>query len=93
MIPACCPQTWDHVNVMACAVEALDVGGVGAGNPPLGRLKKALTCRTVSDSSTELQIKALAPSSYLSFQLSLRLPAGFRVKSAIRCHPDPRTAN
>jgi hypothetical protein len=28
MIPACCPQTWEHVGVMACAVNMLDVGGL-----------------------------------------------------------------
>jgi hypothetical protein len=40
MIPACCPQTWEHVGVMACAVKMLDMGGIGAGQPQLGRLKK-----------------------------------------------------
>jgi hypothetical protein len=35
-----CPQTWEHVDVMAYAVKMLDVGGIGAGKPPLGRLKK-----------------------------------------------------
>jgi hypothetical protein len=40
-IPAWCPQTWEHVAVMACAVKMLDVGGIGAGNPPLEMLKKA----------------------------------------------------
>jgi hypothetical protein len=41
MIPSCCPQTWEHVGVMACAVKILDVGGIRAGIPKLGRLKKA----------------------------------------------------
>jgi hypothetical protein len=41
MIPAYCPQTWEHVGVMACAVKMLDVGGIRAGKPQLGRLKKA----------------------------------------------------
>jgi hypothetical protein len=42
MISACCPQTWEYVDVMACAViKMLDVGGIGAGNQQLGRLKKA----------------------------------------------------
>jgi hypothetical protein len=41
MIPACCPDTWEHVGVMACAVNMLDVGGLGAGKPQLGKLKKA----------------------------------------------------
>jgi hypothetical protein len=27
MIPACCPQTWEHMGVMAGAVKMLDVGG------------------------------------------------------------------
>jgi hypothetical protein len=40
MIPACCPQTWEHVDVMACAVKVLDVGGIGARKPQLGRLMK-----------------------------------------------------
>jgi hypothetical protein len=40
MIPACCPQIWEHVSVMACAVKMLDVGGIGAGKPQLERLKK-----------------------------------------------------
>jgi hypothetical protein len=42
MIPACFPQTWEHVGGMTCAVEMLDVGGIGAGNPQLGRRKKTL---------------------------------------------------
>jgi hypothetical protein len=29
------------VDVMAYDVKMLDVGGIGAGNPQLGRLKKA----------------------------------------------------
>jgi hypothetical protein len=41
MISACCPQTWEHVGVIACAVKMLDVGGIGAGNSQLVRLKKA----------------------------------------------------
>jgi hypothetical protein len=41
MIPACCPQTWEHEGVVAGAVKMLDVGGIGAGNPQLGRLKEA----------------------------------------------------
>jgi hypothetical protein len=40
MIPACCPQAWDHVGVMVGAVKMFDAGGIGAGNPQLGRLKK-----------------------------------------------------
>jgi hypothetical protein len=39
MIAKCCPQTWEHVGVMAGAVYMLDVGGNGAGKPQLGRLK------------------------------------------------------
>jgi hypothetical protein len=30
---------------MACGVKVLDVGGIGAGNPQLGRLKKMLAVR------------------------------------------------
>jgi hypothetical protein len=37
------------VGVMACAVEMLDGGGIGAGKAQLGRLKKLR--RAVSDSS------------------------------------------
>jgi hypothetical protein len=33
------------VGVMAGAVEMLDVVGIGAGNPQLGRLKNPLTSR------------------------------------------------
>jgi hypothetical protein len=40
-IPACCPQTWEHVGVMVCTVKMLDEVGIGAGKPQLGRLKKA----------------------------------------------------
>jgi hypothetical protein len=29
------------MGVMACAVKMLDVSGMGAGKPQLGRLKKA----------------------------------------------------
>jgi hypothetical protein len=29
------------MGVMACAVDMLDMSGIGAGNPQLGRLKKA----------------------------------------------------
>jgi hypothetical protein len=39
MIPTCCPQAWDHVGVMVGAVKMFDAGGIGAGNPQLGRLK------------------------------------------------------
>jgi hypothetical protein len=39
MTLAGCPQTWEHVGVMASAVETLDAGGIGAGNPQLERLK------------------------------------------------------
>jgi hypothetical protein len=39
MISACCPQTWKHVGVMASAVKMLDVDGLGAEKPLLGRLK------------------------------------------------------
>jgi hypothetical protein len=42
VVPACCPQTWEdweHVVVIAGVVELLDVGGIGAGKPQLGRLK------------------------------------------------------
>jgi hypothetical protein len=46
MISACCPQTWEHVGVMACAVKMLGVSGIGAGNPLLGRLN--IKSRTVS---------------------------------------------
>jgi hypothetical protein len=45
MIPSCCPQTWEHVGVMACALKMLDVGGIGTGNPPPGRLKKSFAVR------------------------------------------------
>jgi hypothetical protein len=41
MIPACCPQTWEHVGLMAYAVKMLDVGGMGAGKSQLVRLKEA----------------------------------------------------
>jgi hypothetical protein len=41
MIPAWSPQAWEHVDVMACAVNILDVGGIRAGKPELGRFKKA----------------------------------------------------
>jgi hypothetical protein len=52
MIPlARCPQTWEHVGVMACAVKMLDEGGIGAGKPQLGRLKNPQLCLSVSDSS------------------------------------------
>ena len=34
-------SAWEHVGVMACAVKMLDVGGIGAQKPQLGRLKKA----------------------------------------------------
>jgi hypothetical protein len=40
MIPACCPQAWEHVGVMACAVKMLDVGGIWAKKAQLGRLLK-----------------------------------------------------
>jgi hypothetical protein len=33
MVPACCPQIWEHVGVVADAVKMLDVGGIGAGKP------------------------------------------------------------
>jgi hypothetical protein len=33
--------TCEHVGVMAYAVKMLDVDGIGAGNPKLGRLKRA----------------------------------------------------
>jgi hypothetical protein len=39
MIPTCCPQTWEHMGVMACAVKMLDVCGIGAGKPQIGMLK------------------------------------------------------
>jgi hypothetical protein len=29
--------------MMACAVKMLDVGGIGAGKPQLGRVKKIIT--------------------------------------------------
>jgi hypothetical protein len=41
MIPTYFPQTWEHVGVMACATKMLDVGEIGAGNPQLGKIKKA----------------------------------------------------
>jgi hypothetical protein len=50
MIPTYCPQTWEHVGVIAFTVKMLDVGGIGAGKPQLGRLKKdynfAVRCPT-----------------------------------------------
>jgi hypothetical protein len=77
MILACCPQTWEHMGLMGAAVKILDVGGIGAGNPQLRRLKQALLCRTVSDSS-KLSCKWKPfPQVKTSFQLNLRLPAGF----------------
>jgi hypothetical protein len=39
------------MGVIACAVKMLDVGGIRAGKPQLGRLKQAQLCRTVFDSS------------------------------------------
>jgi hypothetical protein len=39
--PSMLSAKWEHVGVRACAVKMLDVGGIGAGNPKLGRLKKA----------------------------------------------------
>jgi hypothetical protein len=49
--------------VMACAVEMLDVGGIGAGNPQLGSLKKSLTLPYgVRFEQTKLQMEALPPS-------------------------------
>ena len=72
--------------MMACAVNMLDMGGLGAGKPQLGRLKKALLRRTVSDSS-KLSCKwEPFPQVNISFHLNLCLPAGFRVKSAVLCH-------
>jgi hypothetical protein len=60
MIPTCCLQTWEHVGVMACAVKMLDVGGIGAGNPQLGRLKKSLTLPYgVRFEQTKLQMEAI----------------------------------
>jgi hypothetical protein len=39
MIPAYCPQTWDHMGVIARAVKMmLDVGEIDAGKPRLGKL-------------------------------------------------------
>jgi hypothetical protein len=61
MIPACCPQTWEHVGVVACAVKMLDVGGSGAGNPQLGRLTLPYGVRF---EQTKLQMEALPPSKY-----------------------------
>jgi hypothetical protein len=39
--PSMLSAKWEHVGVIACAVKTLDVGGIGAGNPHVGRLKKA----------------------------------------------------
>jgi hypothetical protein len=66
--------------MMACAVKELDVGGIGAGNPQLGRLKKSLTLPYgVRFEQTKLQMEALAPITYMSFRVLVRPPAGFRV--------------
>jgi hypothetical protein len=45
MIPACCPEKWEHVGVIACAVSMLDVGGIGPLGPEthsLGGFKKPI---------------------------------------------------
>jgi hypothetical protein len=39
-IPTCCPQTLEHVGVMARVVTRFDTGGIGGGNPRHGSLKK-----------------------------------------------------
>jgi hypothetical protein len=44
MILACCPQRREQMAVMAGAVKMLDAGGIGAGNPQLGRLKNPIRC-------------------------------------------------
>jgi hypothetical protein len=50
------------MGVMACAVKMLYVGGIGAGNPKLGRLEKTLTLPYgVRLKQTKLQMEALPP--------------------------------
>jgi hypothetical protein len=57
--------------------------GLGAENHNLGGLK-------TPNFAVRCPAKALPPRKY--FQHVLRIPAGFRVKSAVRRHSGPRTA-
>jgi hypothetical protein len=63
MITEFCSQTWKHVGVMmSCAVKMLDVGGIGAGNPRLRRLKRSLNLPYgVRIEQIKLQMEALPP--------------------------------
>jgi hypothetical protein len=61
MIPAYCPQTWEHVVVMAGAVKMLECVGFGAENHNLGDLKAPYLLQRGPIEHNKLEPQALSP--------------------------------
>jgi hypothetical protein len=76
MIPVCCPQTWEHVGVMACPLRCLTWVGLGPETHRLGGLKSLVLPYGVRLEQTKLQMEALPPSKHkFSRQICRPMPS------------------